>query len=162
MPKGTARPLARPEFGVVPPEAVEKSRYTGPPFRYKANLDIAREHPGVGCKIGFFRHPKVSETARVSSQHKCQVRAWLDKNHPLERWELAVRRDFDTWADRYLWATYLGPWTEEERAADMERRLKEYEQKWGTAEQRRANREAREVQQRLRERAEQDPEAPEG
>jgi hypothetical protein len=153
--------MPRPQFGTVPPIAVDKKGYRGPPFRYKALLDIVREHPGQPAKIGLFRHPQLKVTAEKSTTAKLAVRRWLDKNFPLEHWQLDVRRDTDTFSDRYLWATYLGPWTEAEAEADKAKRVAWAEKQFGAENLRRWNKAARESQRLLRERAEQPQEAPE-
>lgn len=140
----TSHPLDQPEFGPLPEDKSRIHVYKGPPFRYKALLEQVRAHPGQAAKIGFFREVDPKTTNRIAAQHKTQTRLWLKRHFPLEKWGLWIRRDYDTWADRYLWAEFQGTMTEAEAEVYWAERKAVAVALWAKKESNAANRSARE------------------
>jgi hypothetical protein len=146
-----AEPLERPEPADLPPIAYDLAGNHRPPsFRYKKQVDICRQFPGQWFKIGFFRDTSPAKTARSCLPHKFNLRRALDRHYPMELWELAVRRDVATWADRYLWARFVKVMTEEEAAAEKARRKEVYDKQFTAQEGRRGRRTARQASEHVK------------
>jgi hypothetical protein len=121
--------------GAVPPQifrgepprakqAFEKKRLN--PWR--RNLEIGRQFSGqwvllsevstvgMGCK----------ERTKKINMDRRRVQQWLDKESPLERWQLSVHTKEGTVCTKQLVAKYLRTLTEEEDRLDRIERRKRY------------------------------------
>jgi hypothetical protein len=102
-------------------------------------MKVAEAKKG-GCK----------ERKRVIGNDRTRIEAYLNKHHPLERWQLRTVTLDGTWCDRELYLRFLGELSPEEDAEDRARRYAAYQDRLGVINDNKARR-AQEARDRARE-----------
>jgi len=159
--------MARPVFQQPPPRWKAPER----PSRWAEHIALGRLHPAwpearkppagwvePNPPRGWMLVSRVTKggreaTNRAIHNDATQIRNWLVRHAPLERWEIRVRTVPDTWCDRELYLRYLGTLTQAEHKADVAERKAAYAAKQAKIAERKAK---RALEARLAARAAQD------
>jgi hypothetical protein len=149
--------LAKPIFvrgGLPPVYAYHPPRK---PSRWQEHFELGRQFPAwpnghkppLGYEVdperGWMLVSRVTrggkETTNAAIRRDLRdIRSWLDRNCPLERWQMAVRTVPDTWAQRELFLRFLGTLSEAEDAIDRKERRARWEERERVSKEKKAKR----------------------
>lgn len=118
--------------------------YKPPPYPspWKRHFDLGRQNPAVwnpatgeydGGWMLVSRVVKGGCKARSAAinRDRSSIDSYVNRNWPLERWQLRMVTISGTWCDRELYMRFLGTLTPEEDALDRKRRKEYWEARQG-------------------------------
>jgi hypothetical protein len=111
--------LSHPAFGPIPPR-VTPSTWLAPSRRkskWENVISQVREANRIGteAKIAVFTKGGRKGVNRDLRNARTTLQLYLDRNFPLERWQIVQRVQRDKWAEGHLYVIYFGAFTEEEQ-----------------------------------------------
>lgn len=97
------------------------------PSPWKRHFELGRQNPGKWMMVSEVKKGGCRARLEAIQRDRNRIEGHLNRQCPLERWEIRQVTLDGTWCDRELWMRYLGELTPEEDARDRAQRRAKWE-----------------------------------
>ena len=96
-------------------------------FPWRRHLELGRQQPNQWMLASRVTKGGCRARAEVIARDRVKISGYVQRNYPLERWQLRQILVPDTYCDRELYMRFLGTLTPEEDALDRKLRRERYD-----------------------------------